>query len=82
MKLRELTDAELLAMHADAQMPPNVLDPVAVRDLVDQLTEEEAGELEAYAGLAQSRDDFVIRASSWLIRKFNLQTTKGAAHAC
>ena len=76
-----LTDEKLRAMHAAANMPPNILDPATVRDLVEKLSDEEGFELDAYANRAQSPDDFAIRASSWLIRKFDLhaQTAKGVS---
>jgi hypothetical protein len=55
---------------ATTNVPPNILYPSTVVRLVLGLTAEETDALAKYAALAQDSEDYIIRTSSWLIRKF------------
>ena len=49
-----------------------VLEPAAVQRLLAELTDAEADELMAYA-LPGEKSHFPIRASAWLIKRFNIE---------
>lgn len=52
-----------------------VLTPAAVQRLLEELTDAEAAELMEFAS-AEGSDQFSVRASAWLIRRFNIEWRK------
>ena len=48
------------------------MDPEYVTFLVDQLTEEEAGQLATYACAGDGGMDYLVRTSEWLRKRFKL----------
>jgi hypothetical protein len=52
--------------------PRQLLHPLYVMRLLEQMTDAEAGELDKYASAGTQPDDYPVRASEWLRRRFGL----------